>query len=425
MKVLLLAYACEPGAGSEYGVGWMVPTTMAARYPECQIYVLTRSRCMEKIEKALNEIHLDNLHFLFYDIPKCIFYKNEMQSHWGEQINYLSWQILVRKFIKKEDKLIGFDIIHHLTFNQYRTPSAGFWLNKPFVMGPIGGAECIASAFWQDLEANSVKKERIRQRGSDLRIFKWLNNRSNNKKMILCSSSENFNRLKPYCGQSDIKQMPAIAFSPMDFDTSVCANIHMPKDKSFEMIYAGKALDWKGIRIYLRAAKKAYLDNHIRDFKIKLVGIRFEEEQRRVIEWVNELGLQNNVVLIPFIQRKDLLIMEARCDLSVYPAFRDSGSMSVLEACALACPSICFNAGGQDIFPNDILLKIPVMDTYEKCLYEFAQKLLWAYTNRDELKQIGLKSQKWVCENLTWNKRVDDFMEIYRNIIRSGIYGKV
>ena len=52
LKILMSAYACEPGAGSEYGVGWMVPTTMARKYPEDQIFVLTRSRCKEKIEKA-------------------------------------------------------------------------------------------------------------------------------------------------------------------------------------------------------------------------------------------------------------------------------------------------------------------------------------------------------------------------------------
>lgn len=52
LKILMSAYACEPGAGSEYGVGWMVPTTMARKYPEDQIFVLTRSRCKEKIENV-------------------------------------------------------------------------------------------------------------------------------------------------------------------------------------------------------------------------------------------------------------------------------------------------------------------------------------------------------------------------------------
>lgn len=105
LKILMSAYACEPGAGSEYGVGWMVPTTMARKYPEDQIFVLTRSRCKEKIEKALaNDSSLANIHFLYYDIPSWMFYKNEMQSNWGEQINYLLWQWLVRKFVRKMNK---------------------------------------------------------------------------------------------------------------------------------------------------------------------------------------------------------------------------------------------------------------------------------------------------------------------------------
>lgn len=134
--ILMSAYACEPGAGSEYGVGWMVPTTMARKYPEHQFYVLTRSRCREKIEKVLaSDSTLVNLHFLFYDIPSWMFYKNEMKSNWGEQINYLLWQLLSRRYVRKMHKTLHFDLFHHLTFNQYRTPSPGFWLDIPFVMG--------------------------------------------------------------------------------------------------------------------------------------------------------------------------------------------------------------------------------------------------------------------------------------------------
>ena len=420
MNVLILAYASEPDAGSEYSVGWMVPLTMAQRYPKHQIYVLTRSRCREVIEKNLFELNLPNLHFLFYDIPNWMFYKNEMQSNWGEQINYLSWQILVKGFIKKINKEIDFDMIHHLTFNQYRTPSAGFWQKIPFVMGPIGGAECIAPAFWQDLEPHTVKKEKIRQKGYDLKIFRWFNSRSNNKKMILCSSAENLSRLKPYAGKSNMAKMPAIAFSPKDFESTYTRD-KIVNDNVFTMIYAGKAWDWKGIHIFLKAAKKAYIDNNISDFKIKLIGIRFKEEQDRVLSWVDELGLKKYVELISFMQRNELLKMEVQSNLSVYPAFRDSGSMSILEACALGVTSICFDAGGQDIFPNNILLKIPIFQTYNECLKAFAEKLNWAYHNREQLKEIGFSAQKWVLENLTWEKKVDEIVAIYEDILKNKI----
>lgn len=418
LKILMSAYACEPGAGSEYGVGWMVPTTMAQKYPEDQIFVLTRSRCKEKIEKALaNDPSLANIHFLYYDIPSWMFYKNEMQSNWGEQINYFLWQWLVRKFVRKMNKIYHFDIFHHLTFNQYRTPSPGFWLDIPFLMGPIGGAECIAPAFGEDLEPNTVKKEGIRQKGKDLKIFKWFNTRKKNSKVILCSCKENLNRLKPYGNKSRLELMPAIAFDKKDF-----ADISQNETRdTFEMIYAGKAWDWKGIHVFLKAAKVALMDkliaNNQKKWSIKLIGIRFEEEQKKVMGWIDELGLQDHVTLIPFIQRSELLKMLANCSLSVYPAFRDSGSMSVLEACALGCPSICFNAGGQDVFSDEILLKVDVADSYSETMNRFSEKLFWAYEHPQELKEIGKKAKAWVEEKLTWDRRVEDFHDIYKTIV--------
>ena len=55
INVLVLAYASEPKTGSEYGVGWNIPILLAKKYPQYNVYVLTRSRCKEKIEKELTE----------------------------------------------------------------------------------------------------------------------------------------------------------------------------------------------------------------------------------------------------------------------------------------------------------------------------------------------------------------------------------
>lgn len=414
-NILILAYACEPQAGSEYGVGWNVPINIAAQYPFYNVYILTRSRCKGKIIEATGELNLNNLHFLFYDIPNWLFYKNEMKSHWGEQINYLSWQILVKGFIKKVHKQLHFDLIHHLTFNQYRTPSPGFFLNIPFVMGPVGGAETINPCFYPDLEKNTLKKEGIRRKGKDLKIFGWWCRKKGNPKYFLFSTQENVNRLSPLCGNNKISLLPAIAFDPKDFDN---VPSKATKADKFQLIYAGKAWDWKGIHLFLKAAHQAYIKNGITNFVIKLIGIRFEEEQKRVMHWVKEEELEKNVDLIPFIQRPDLLKSLTNCNLSVYPAFRDSGSMSVLEASVLGCPTICFNAGGQDAFPDSVLLKIEVADSYEVNLTRFAEKLKWAYENQEQTAIIGRKAQEYVYKELTWSKKAEYFHQIYQELLK-------
>lgn len=413
-NILLLAYACEPKAGSEYGVGWNIPITLAYKYPEYNIYVITRSRCKEKILKELSENPIKNLHFIFYDIPNWLFYKNEMKSNWGEQINYLLWQLLAKKHIKRLHKKIHFDLLHHITFNQYRTPSPGFFLDIPFIMGPIGGAETINPSFYQDLHQNTAKKEKIRREGKDLKIFEWWCKRNNNSKIFLFSSKENLTRISPFCNNQPTILLPAIAFDPKDFnDLKIIQENH----DQFQLVYAGKALDWKGIHIFLKAAQRAFIYNNIKNFTIKLVGIRFEEEKRLVTKWLKELKLSENTELIPFMNRPDLLQLLANCNLSVYPAFRDSGSMSVLEASVLGCPTICFDAGGQDVFPDEVLLKVPVTESYEENLSKFSDMLQWSYNNPKETANIGHKAKEFVYNNMTWEKKVEMFNTIYKNLL--------
>lgn len=415
MKVLILAYASEPGAGSEYGVGWQVPMVMSQRHPEIDVFVLTRSRCREKIEQSLAILNLSNLHYLFYDVPSWMYYKKEIGSKWGEQLNYLNWQLMCRHFIKRLNKQEHFDLIHHLTFNQYRTPSPGFFLNIPFVMGPVGGGERIHPSFFEDLTRATIIKEQIRKNNWDLHLFRIWCKWKKNRKCFLFSTKETQMQLKDYCSHYPSVLLPAIAYNPLDF-----ANVQIRSKKGgspFTLIYAGKALDIKGHYILLKSIKKAYIDHGIKDFVVKFVGIRFEEEQQRISSWIQELGMKENVEVIPFMQRDEMLDIMIECDLSVYTCFRDAGSMSVLESSVLKCPTICFDAGGQDAFPDDVLIKVPVGPTYSDTLNCLADKLLWAYKHRGDLAEIGARSRKYVIDNLTWEKKVDKIIEIYNQIL--------
>lgn len=237
-----------------------------------------------------------------------------------------------------------------------------------------------------------------------------------NHKHFLFSTKENMHKLSPFCGKNKVSLLPAIAFNPIDFENSKTTS---QNNDTFQIIYAGKALDWKGIYIFLKAAKKAYIDNDISNFIIKLVGIRFKQEQEKVNKWISDLHLENNIELIPFLQRNELLNMLTKCNLSVYPAFRDSGSMSVLESSVLGCPTICFNAGGQDAFPDSVLIKVDVTDDYEVNLNTFAEKLKWAFFHREETYKIGLKAKEYVYKNLTWENKIDAFNNIYQDLIDS------
>ena len=61
LKVLVSAYACRPGEGSEPGVGWNVVRELVEYH---DIWVLTRSDNRVSIESELTQHPLPELHFI-------------------------------------------------------------------------------------------------------------------------------------------------------------------------------------------------------------------------------------------------------------------------------------------------------------------------------------------------------------------------
>ncbi len=67
-KVLLSAYACEPGRGSEPEVGWRWAVELAGL--GYQVWVLTRANNRAAIERGLaSRAPIPSLHFVYYDLP--------------------------------------------------------------------------------------------------------------------------------------------------------------------------------------------------------------------------------------------------------------------------------------------------------------------------------------------------------------------
>lgn len=70
IRVLILAYACEPHKGSEPGIGWSWVMELAKR-PEIEVFVLTRANNRSVIDNELLEMSSmqPNIQFFYYDLP--------------------------------------------------------------------------------------------------------------------------------------------------------------------------------------------------------------------------------------------------------------------------------------------------------------------------------------------------------------------
>ena len=142
MRVLVSAYACEPGQGSEPGVGWN-SARQAARFQD--VWVLTQGEGRQGIQAALARKALPRVRFVYVDLPPwALFWR---KGRGGREVHYRLWQLAAYFVGRRLHRKVGFDLVHHVTFVCYWRPSFLALLPAAFIWGPVGGGESAPRAF--------------------------------------------------------------------------------------------------------------------------------------------------------------------------------------------------------------------------------------------------------------------------------------
>src|SRR4029077_18913154 len=138
LKVLVSAYACEPGKGSEPGVGWNWVSQISKFH---DVWVITRENNREQIEEGLGRFPIPGAHWCFWDFPPwACFWKRKRR---GIHLYYYMWQFGAYWQARKLHHRVRFDLAHHVTLVIYWMPSFLSFLGIPFVWGPVGGGDSI------------------------------------------------------------------------------------------------------------------------------------------------------------------------------------------------------------------------------------------------------------------------------------------
>ena len=87
-RVLVSSYACEPGRGSEPGVGWNWVRQIARHNPT---WIITRWNNKAPIERALEQDPLPNAHFVYFDLPRWASWWKKGAR--GLHLYYYLWQL--------------------------------------------------------------------------------------------------------------------------------------------------------------------------------------------------------------------------------------------------------------------------------------------------------------------------------------------
>lgn len=413
-RVLVSAYACEPGKGSEPGVGWN-SVKHIARFAE--VWVITRANNRKPIEQALAKEQMPNVHWVYFDLPRWARFWKKGQR--GVHLYYYLWQIGAYRIGKRLHREVGFDIVHHVTFVNYWLPSFLGLLPVPFVWGPVGGAESAPKSLYRTFSWRGRLYEAARD------FARWLGEHDPFVRMTakraavaLATTMETAERLKGL-GATNARVMSQVALPTEEIQRLSGLPAHVANP--FRFLSLGRLLHWKGFHLGLQAFAR-----FVREFPQSEYWIVGDGPERRNLERLaKQLGVAEKVRFWGSLPRAMALETLTDCNVLVHPSLHDSGGWVCVEAMAAARPVICLDLGGPALqVTEETGFKIPAT-TPERAVEEMAEAMLRLAQDPELRRHMGEAGCRRMAEVFSWARKGEIIQRIYSEVVANARHATV
>lgn len=402
-KVLISAYACEPGRGSEPGVGWNIASGMAAYH---DVWVLTRTKNRASIEAELEKNPVSNLHFAYYDLPLWLGWWR--RGHRGVQVYYYLWQLGIYSVARRLHEEISFDLAHHVTFVKYWAPSLLVLLGIPFIWGPVGGGESAPKTFRKGLGLRG----RIYETARD--AARWLGERdplvrltARRSSCAIATTPETAERLS----RLDVKNICILGASALN-DPEIAHLAALPQSRNGHVTFVsmGRLLHWKGFHLGMRAFASANIPN------ARYVIIGEGPESERLKDLADHLGIADKVTMTGQLPREEALSILGESHVLVHPSLHDSSGWVCIEAMAAGQPVLCLDLGGPatQVTP-ETGIKVPAKSSAD-AVEELSVQMRHLAGNPPLRDEMGRAAKLHVCNQYRWGNKVATLAEIYATL---------
>jgi glycosyltransferase involved in cell wall biosynthesis len=142
-RVLVFAYACEPGLGSEPGAGWGLVRALS-EFANC--VVLTAAVHVAALRVAAGLLPEHAIDVVAVAEPRWAPFARKHRVTWF--LLYLLWLRRARATARDLATSTPFDVVHHATYSTYWLPSPVADFSAPAVWGAVGGAVTTPFRLW-------------------------------------------------------------------------------------------------------------------------------------------------------------------------------------------------------------------------------------------------------------------------------------
>ncbi|CDM93051.1 MULTISPECIES: glycosyltransferase family 4 protein [Limnospira] len=407
LNILISAYACRPGEGSEPGLGWN-PIQEVAKYHN--VWVLTRQNNRPTIEAELKQNPIIKLQVIYCEPPSWVRPANLKQR--VVYLHYYLWQIAAYFVAKQLQETITFDVVHHVTYERHSTPSFLALLPIPFLWGPVGGGESAPKAFWLDFGWRGIMYEIMRDIARNLgELDPFVKLTAQRSVLVWGTTAETTQRLRKL-GAKNVEVLSQLGLS--DLEITQLSQLADSQPQGVKFISIGRLLHWKGFHLGLKAFAEAKLPP---DAEYWIVGDG--PERRRLETLVQNLGIANQVKFWNQLSRPETLKKLSECLGLVHPSLHESGGLVCVEAMAAGRPVICLNLGGPAlIVSEDAGFKVEPNNP-DQVINDLANAMTIVANDKHLWKQKSDRSRARVKNLYSWQNKGPELANLYETIHNS------
>ena len=390
-KVLVAAYACEPGKGSEPGVGWWMCQAISREH---EAWVITRRNNRERIEQALRDNPNPRLHFVYADLPAwAMTWKKN-----GRFIRtyYYLWQLVAYREARRLRKTVDFNFAHHVTFVNDYTFTFLALLDLPFVWGPIGSNALAPRGLLPNRKGLlrdrlTYYSKAVLRNIDPLMWFCVLRAR-----LIIANSDQVRTRL-PF---SMLATGKLRVHTAIGVERNAMLEVAGGTQRGFHVVSMGNLIPIKQFHLTVRAF--ARLAERFPAARLSIVGTGPEKE--KLLDLVAALGISDKVAFRGWMPRADALGVMASADVFLFPSTEAAG-MVVLEAQANGVPVVALRGTG----PGEMITAdsgIAVAPGSVDVTVDRLGRALTMLAGDPELRQrMGAAARRLIEEHYVWEER--------------------
>ena len=409
MKVLLSTYSCHPCQTSEPGNAWRA-IREALREHEVWAVIADAHGYRDLTLRWLQENPLPNFHPVFKRLPAVFQW---MAPHASlNPIYYHLWQENLHQTVQALHQKINFDLVHHVTYGRYWSPSGLRKLKLPFIWGPVGAAETPPRPFVRELPLRQQLTEAVRDAARHYSEGTTaLRDTARAASIAIGVTRESCAALQRI-GARRVERLPQ--FSLNEGDLAQFAALPPIPPGPLRAICIGRHLHWKGFHLAIRAFAEFAKKNSDAELWI----INDGPFRRELEKTAGRTGLATRIKFLGTLPKyADVLEKLGQSHVLLHPALHEGFGNVCLEAMAAGRPVGCLDIGGpaSQITP-ETGFAAPATNPAEAvaALANFLERI---DRDRARLAAMSAAARKHVAQNYTMRQVNERMRQFYAEAV--------